>query len=191
MNLLMVVDSNLMSVTIGKKCEKLRPYIRCAGEVVTVFTVWNQEKPLPTLTQIKEKGYTDIVVNLGTNHIKLDAKNYTAAAKILISYYVRIREEMPGVRCYYLKTPPAVSERLSKNAEQYNTLVIGGVADYEVTVIDIPQQMISSNGCLKAQYDNDSNKPLQKRLHYTKEGKSLVMLMVKMAVQKSANKVLK
>ena len=98
---------------------------------------------------------------------------------------------MAGVRCYYLKTPPAVSEKLSKNAEQFNTLVIGGVADYEVTVIDIPQQMISSNGCLKAQYDNDSNKPLQKRLHYTKEGKSLVMLMVKMAVQKSANKVLK
>ena len=42
--------------------------------------MWNQEKPLPTVTQIKEKGFTDIVVNLGTNHIKIDAKNYTAAA---------------------------------------------------------------------------------------------------------------
>ena len=67
--------------------------------------MWNQEKPLPTVTQIKEKGFTDIVVNLGTNHIKIDAKNYTAAAKVLIKYCKQIKEEMAGVRCYYLKTP--------------------------------------------------------------------------------------
>ena len=31
MNLLMVVDSKLMSVTIGKKCKKIQPYVYLNG----------------------------------------------------------------------------------------------------------------------------------------------------------------
>ena len=167
MKVLFLVDSNLKSLKVGLGCSKIRPYLRVDGVVLRLFVADN----MPSNKYIMERDFTDVVVNLGINHAKFGPRRMIGGKDAIVRFFQDVRERLPSVRCYYLKSPPSVDPQISANVAQFNKMVVDGVRSSNVAVIDMPSLLYGEAGCLKARYASEWTT----KLHYTDEAKGMVV----------------
>ena len=159
----LLVDSNFKRLTIGEKCVKQVPYLRCRGNVFCTYVINRRHLDWPSITDIKERRYTDLLIALGINHCKHGGENQAKAVSALLDYYREVRATCPDVRLYWVQVPPSMDPRINSNVHEFNERVTRVVRTYGVNTVYVPKQFYDEAGGLKPEFA----RPRELKLWYT------------------------
>lgn len=188
-----IVDSNLKDLRIGKGCARIKPYIKCDGRVYCPYVVNNKSRQMPTVKEIQEQEFTDIVIALGMNHCKLGAENQEKALLDLADLFRHFRNSLHQVRLYHVLVPPSLSTRINNNIIRFNKtiqLLLNNVSGLKV--IRIPTALYAHTGVLSVAYARLSETvagfPDGKKLHINQAGQSKLVYNIIRVISRAANK---
>ena len=195
--LCMTVDSNLNKVHVGADILKVKPYIRCPGKMYCTYTVNKLHHSWPTLLQLKENHFTDIVISLGLNHCKLrdGGRSLRSAVSRLSEIFRQYGSELPGVRLYCVQVPPSLSRITTDNANVFNRTLSEKLQGTNVKIIEMPDILYDSHGLLKDKYARASETgvrtPEIMKLHLNTEGLSIITYWIIKAMRHASGKRLR
>ena len=143
MKICLIVDSNLKYVS-----KEMFPLLSCEGDLFVPYLVKKDSESWPSVGQLKEAGYTDVLVGLGTNHCKHPGDEWRKGAEALSEIISEWAISLPGVRLYCLLPPPSVSSAVSARVQLYSTWLRGHL-ERGVIVIAPPSFLYTEEGTLK------------------------------------------
>ena len=190
----LIVDSNLNSVRLGKTCPKVKPYIRCDGRIYCPNTVVEPgDRQMPTVAEIQEQRFTDVVIALGMNHCRYGGENQGKAIGDLYHLFKVYSQASPGVRFYHVLVPPSLSERINDNITRFNNTMSEMLTSIKgLTTVRVPRALYAHSGLLSIAYarlnETVAGYPDDEKLHLNEDGKSMVVYCILRAVGKAANK---
>ena len=190
----LIVDSNLKTIRIGKTCPKVKPYIRCDGRVYCPYKVVKPgDREIPTVAEIQEERFTDVVIALGMNHCRYGGEDQGKAIGDLYHLFKVYSRALPGVRFYHVLVPPSLSERINDNITRFNnTMSVMLTSIKGLTTVRVPRVLYAHSGLLSLAYarfcETVAGFPDDKKLHINDDGQSKVVYCIIRAVSKSANK---
>ena len=199
-NLCLIVDSNLKDIHVGQGKPDLsvypdRPMIKVKGDVYCPYTVSPQNPSWPKLAQLKAQQYTDIVVTVGINHCKPNysgryIEGHISAACRLSELFLMYSRELPGVRLYFIDTPPSLNLDTSRNVQQFNAAVRQTSG---VVFIDMPPSIFCERRLLllptyAREREVPPSFPSHKKLHLNATAKKYVVQRLIMKLQQHSKK---
>ena len=175
MNVCLVVDSNLKTVNIGVRTQRIKPYIRTNGQIYCTYVIDNKSPSWPRMDEIRERRYTEIIIALGINHCKVGEDNQGRAILELIEIYRRYLREIPGIRIYHVMVPPSLSIRINGNIDRFNkTMALMLQSIPQIVIVTMPPVLYAESGLLCENYARSNEKlpgfPDRKKLHLNAEG---------------------
>ena len=190
----LIVDSNLKSIRLGKACPKVKPYIRCDGRIYCPYKVVEPGTgQMPTVAEIQENRFTDIVIALGMNHCRYGGEDQGKAIGDLYHLFKVYSRISPGVRLYHVLVPPSLSVRINENITRFNkTMSVMLTSIQGLTTVRVPPILYAHTGLLNVAYarhdETITGYPDDKKLHLNDEGRSMVVYRIIRAVSRTANK---
>ena len=191
MKVLLLVDSNLKRLKVGKNCPKHVPHFRCAGDNECVYKVDLNHRLWPSLDMIKQKQYTDIVIGLGMNHCKIlndSGESQGQAISDLFGFFQDMLRQK-DVRLYFVKVPPSVDSRINDNIQRYNRTMCMLLSKYKVTIVHVPEQFYAEDGTLKIEYARASELRTDfhgQKLHLSNDAQNVLCYVIQRVICKRA-----
>ena len=193
MKVLLLVDSNLKRLKVGRSCPKLVPYFRCAGDNECVYKVDLNHRSWPSIEKIRQRQYTDVVIALGMNHCKIlndDGESQGRAVSELFEFYLEMLRQTE-VRLYFVKVPPSVDSRINDNIRRYNSTMCMLLSKYKVTIVHVPEQFYADDGTLKTEYARANELRTDfhgQKLHLSNDAQNVYCYVIQRVICKTAGK---
>ena len=195
MKVLLLVDSNLKRLKVGKTCPKEIPYFRCDGDNLCLYKVVPNHRSWPTLALINQQRYTDIVVALGMNHCKIlndCGESQGQAVADLFEFYQKVLcHASINVRMYFVEVPPSVDSRINDNIQRYNSTMCMMLSKSKVNIVHVPKQFYAEDGTLKTEYARNSELRSDyhgQKLHLSDEAQNLHCYVIQRVICKTARR---